>query len=112
MISSAGVGPIVHFHSNINANVNEELLNQHALPHLQKGTVETPIFMQDNTPCHKAKTGLSFLEERGIAVMKRWPQSPDRNPTENVWKIIREKAQNRGLAFNGYILSYFEGKVN
>ena len=56
MISSAGVGPIVHFHSNINASVYKELLHQHVLPHLRKGTVETPIFMQDHTPCHKAKT--------------------------------------------------------
>ena len=95
MISSAGVGPIVCFHSNINASVYKELLCQHALPHLHKGTVETPIFMQDNAPCYKAKTVLSFLEEEGIAIIK-WPtQSPDMNPIENVWKIIGEKAQNR-----------------
>ena len=57
--------------------------------------VETPIFMQDKVPCHKAKTVLSFLKEKGIAVMK-WPlQSPYINPRENVWKIIGEKAQNR-----------------
>ena len=51
--------------------------------------------MKDNTPCHKAKTVLSFLEEEGIAVMKRSLQSPDINHIENVWKIIGEKAQNR-----------------
>ena len=51
--------------------------------------------MQDNAPCHKAKTVLSFLEEEGIAVMKWPPQSPDINPIENVWRIIVEKAQNR-----------------
>ena len=96
MISSAGVGPIVCFHSSINASVYKEILHQHALPHLCKGTVETSIFMQDNTPCHKAKTVLSLLEEEGIAVMKWPPQSPDMNPIENVWKII-EKAQNRNL---------------
>ena len=56
MISSAGVGPIVHFYGNINASVHKELLCQHALPYLRQGTVETPIFMQDNAPCHKAKT--------------------------------------------------------
>ena len=64
MILSAGVGPIVRFHSNINANVYKELFHQHALPHLRKGTVETPIFMQDNAPYHKAKTVLSFLEKK------------------------------------------------
>ena len=79
-ISSAGVRPIVCFHGNINASVYKELLRQHSLPHLCKGTVETPIFLQDNVPCHKAKTVLSFLEEEGINVMKWPPQSLDMNP--------------------------------
>ena len=95
MISSTGVGPIVRFHGNINASVYKELLRQHGLPHLRNGTVGTPIFMQDNTPYHKAKSVLSFLEEKGIAVKKRPPQSPDINLIENVWKIIGKKDQNR-----------------
>ena len=95
MISSAEVGPIVHFHGNINASIYKELHYLRALPQLRKGTVETPIFMQDNASCHNAKTLLSFLEEDVIAVKKWLPQSPDMNPIENVWKIIGEKAQNR-----------------
>ena len=54
MISSAGVGPVIRFHGNINASVYKELLCKHVLPHLHKVTVETRIFMQDNAPCHKA----------------------------------------------------------
>ena len=69
--SSAEVGLIVHFHGNIKASVYK-VLRQHAIPYLRKGTVETPIFMQNNVPFHKAKTVSSFLEEEGIAVMK-WP---------------------------------------
>ena len=84
MISSAGIGPIVRFHGNIHASVYKELLYQHALSHLRKGTVKSPIFMHDNAPCHKAKTMLSFLEEEGIVDMKWPPQSPDMNPLENV----------------------------
>ena len=52
MISSAGVGPIVHFLSNINASVYKELLHQHDLPHLCKRTAETSIFIQDKMPSH------------------------------------------------------------
>ena len=95
MFSSAGVGPIVHFHGNINASVYKELLCQHSLPHLQKETIETPIFMQDNMLCHKAKTHLSFLEEEKIAIMKWLWEGPNMNPRENVWTIIGEIAKNR-----------------
>ena len=82
IISSAGIGPIVRFPGNINANVYKELLHQHVLPRLRKGTVEIPIFMEINAPGHKAKTMLSFLEEEAIAVMKCPLQSLDMNPME------------------------------
>ena len=72
-----------------------EILRQHDVLPLCNRSIETPIFMQDHAPCHKAKTVLSFLVEERIAIMKWPPQSPDMNPLENVWKIIGEKAQNR-----------------
>ena len=50
-----------YFHSKINASVYKELLRQLLLPYSRKGTVEIPIFMQDNATCHKAKTVLSFF---------------------------------------------------
>ena len=106
-ISSVRVGPIVRFQGNINASVYKELLCQHSLPNLCKGTVKTPIFIQDNVPCYKAKT-LSFLEEEGIAVMKWPPQSPDMNTIENVWKIIGEKAQNRNFQSIGELWGFLK----
>ena len=101
MISSTQVGSIARFHGNINVSIYKELLCQHALPHLCKGTVETQIFMQDNTPNHKAKTVLSFLEEERIAIMKWPPQSPDMNPIKNVSEIIGKKARNKILMIYG-----------
>ena len=48
--------------------------------------------MQDNAPCHTAKSVKIFLSEEDVIVME-WPaQSPDKNPIENVWKLQNERA--------------------
>lgn len=53
------------------------------------------IFMQDNAPVHTARLVQNWLhdwaEENGIRLLD-WPAySPDLNPIENLWKMIKER---------------------
>jgi transposase len=50
--------------------------------------------MEDGAPVHKAKLLASFLAKSKIDKIPNWPpQSPDLNPIENVWKVLKTNIQ-------------------
>lgn len=47
------------------------------------------IFMQDSAPCHVSKVSKNWLSNHDIITLE-WPgNSPDLNPIENIWKIMK-----------------------
>ena len=82
-----------------------EFLTDHFLPWYKKKNRafrSKIIFMHDNAPCHAAKNTSGALAAMGIKGEKLmvWPpSSPDLNPIENLWSIIKQKIYVGGRQF-------------
>ncbi len=91
-MSSAGVGPLCFLKSTVNAAIYQEILEHFMLPSADKlyGDADF-IFQQDLAPAHTAKGTKSWFNDHGVTVLD-WPaNSPDLNPIENIWGIVKRK---------------------
>ncbi len=90
-MSSAGVGPLCFLKSTINAAIYQDILEHFMLSSADKlyGDADF-IFQQDLAPAHTAK-GTSWFNDHGVTVLD-WPaNSPDLNPIDNLWGIVKRK---------------------
>lgn len=74
---------------------------------------KTMIFMQDNTPSHASKYSTAWLASKGLKderIMTWPPSSPDLNPIENLWSLLKRRIYGEGKQYTS-LTSVWEAVV-
>jgi hypothetical protein len=89
--TASSPGSLVPVDGVMNSSKYIEILKNRVLQFLQTFADGKGTFQHDFSPCHSSKSVQKFIQENKISMLD-WPgNSPDMNPIDNLWSILKKR---------------------